>query len=44
MTSGKIDDPIDARKVLDGKIDSLLTSLEALATDDGKSIEEMEAE
>ena len=45
MNSGQTDDPIDARHALKGAdIESLLASMTALATDDGRSIEELEAE
>ena len=45
MTSGQTDDPIDARQALQGAgIESLLASITVLATDDGRSIEELEAE
>ena len=45
MTSGKTDNPIDARQALkSASIENILASMEALAADDGKSIEELEAE
>lgn len=45
MNSGQTDNTIDARQVLQGSdIESLLDSMSALATDDGRSIEELEAE
>lgn len=45
MTSGKTDEHIDARQALRGVgLENLLASMEALATDDGRSIEELEAE
>lgn len=45
MNSGQTNDPVDARKLLQGAdIENLLTCIEALADDDGRSIEELEAE
>lgn len=45
MNSGQTDNPIDARQALQGDgIESLLASMTALATDNGRSIEELEAE
>lgn len=45
MNSGQTDNPIDARQAIKGTgIESILASMEALATDDGRGIEELEAE
>lgn len=45
MNSGQTDNSIDARHALKGAdIESLLASVTALATDDGRGIEELEAE
>lgn len=45
MTSGKIDEPIKPQGGLKGvNLESLLESITLLAEDDGRSIEELEAE
>ena len=45
MTSGKIDEPIKPQGALKGvNLESLLESITLLAEDDGRSIEELEAE
>lgn len=45
MTSGETNDSIDARQALKGAgIEDLIASMESLAVDDGRSIEELEAE
>lgn len=45
MNSGQTDNPIDARQALKGaEIEDLIASMESLAVDDGRSIEELEAE